>query len=421
MTSLSVFWIAAGVMSLFALAFLLPPLLRRHSQQENDETAAEIAIYRQRLQELKAELHHGILTEEQFSHAQHELEEAMAADLAIGSSTDLKIKRHWLTALILTILVPSLAFLTYWQVGASGKVGEQLASKETSQQEIDRIGHAIKSLQAHLVEDPEDAQGWQLLGKTYLATNQVSEAAEALGHAYALDDQNPDIILDYAKALATSQERRLQGAPLKLIQRVLKIAPQHPEALWLAAVNALQSNQNEKAKTYLEQLALQLPPGSDEERMVRAHLAQLSSSSEAIANTNTGGGGEASDKKVSTEGNKQSPRIEVQVVLDPTLKDKAADTSTVFIFARAAKGPPMPLAAVRKQVKDLPLTVVLDDSKAMAPSFRMSNFNEFQVGARISLSGNPIPQSGDLQGFVDGNLSGNPTSPVSVTINQIVP
>jgi cytochrome c-type biogenesis protein CcmH len=410
---------AAGVMALFALGFLLPPLLRRHHQQTLDETTAEISIYRERLRELRAELRSGTLTKEQFSQTKRELEEAMAADLAMTGSTtaELKVKRHWITALILALLMPSLAFVTYQQLGASDEVGQILAMEQDSRQEMDTMRHAMEGLKARLAEHPGDARGWQLLGRTYLATNEFSKAAEALGRAYTLDDQDPDVILDYAEALATSQGRRLQGAPLKLVHRALELAPQHPKALWLAAVNALQTNQDEEAKTYLERLASQLPPDSNEERMVRAHLAQLAPET---ATTSKVKGANPAETSASAEGNTQA-RIEVQVALDPALKGKASDTSTVFIFARAAKGPPMPLAAVRKQVKDLPVTVVLDDSKAMVPSLRMSNFSEFQVGARISWSGNPIPQSGDFEGFVEGTLPAIPSGPVLVTISQRVP
>ncbi|QBQ56342.1 c-type cytochrome biogenesis protein CcmI [Nitrosococcus wardiae] len=421
MTSLSTFWIAAGVMVLFALSFLLLPLLRRRDQQTLDETTAEIAVYRERLRELRAELRSGTLTEEQFSQARRELEEAMAADLATGSSVELKTKRHWVTALILVVFTPSLAFVTYQQLGASDEVAQFLAMEKESQQEMDSMRHAMEGLKARLAENPEDIRGWQLLGRTYLATNEFAKAAEALGRAYALDDQNPDVILDYAESLATSQGRRLQGAPLKLVHRALEIAPQHPKALWLAAVNALQTNQNEEAKTYLERLASQLPPGSEEERMVRTHLAQLSPEMAARGNGATETRAPATASANTDKGSTQAPRIEVKVALDPTLKDEVSETSTVFVFARAAQGPPMPLAAARHQVKDLPLTVVLDDSQAMMPSMKMSNFSEFKVGARISWSGNPIPQSGDFQGFAEGTIPAAPSGPVSVTINQRVP
>ncbi|ADE14025.1 cytochrome c-type biogenesis protein CcmI [Nitrosococcus halophilus Nc 4] len=419
MTSLSTFWIAAGVMVLFALSFLLPPLLRRRDQQTLDETTAEIAVYRERLRELRAELRSGTLTEEQFSQARRELEEAMAADLATGSSVELKTKRHWATALILVVLTPSLAFVTYQQLGASDEVAQFLAMEKESQQEMDNMRHAMEGLKARLAENPEDIRGWQLLGRTYLATNEFAKAAEALGRAYALDDENPDVILDYAESLAASQGRRLQGAPLKLVHRALELAPQHPKALWLAAVNALQTSQNEEAKTYLERLASQLPPGSEEERMVRAHLAQLSP--EMAASGTTEARSQATPRASTDEGSNQAPRIEVKVALDPTLEGEVSETSTVFVFARAAQGPPMPLAAARHQVKDLPLTVVLDDSMAMMPSMKMSNFNEFKVGARISWSGNPMPQSGDFEGFAKGIIPAAPSDPVSVTINQRVP
>ncbi|ABA57452.1 c-type cytochrome biogenesis protein CcmI [Nitrosococcus oceani] len=427
MTSLSIFWIAAGIMVLLALSFLLPPLLRRHNQQVLDETTAEIAIYRERLRELRAELRNGTLNEEQFALARRELEEAMAADLATGStpSTELKPKRHWITALFLLLLTPSLAFVAYQQLGASDQVARFLAMEEGSQQEMDTMRHAMEGLKARLAEHPEDVRGWQLLGRTYLATNEFAKASEALGRAYTLDDQNPDVILDYAEALAASQGRRLQGAPLKLVHRALELAPQHPKALWLAAVNALQTNQDEEAKSYLQRLASQLPPGSEEERMVRAHLAQLAPEMAA--------GGATTEARVTTEarapatttnteeGDTPAPRIEVKVALDPALQGEVSESSTVFVFARAAKGPPMPLAAARHQVKDLPLTVVLNDSMAMMPSMKMSNFSEFQVGARVSWSGNPVPQSGDFEGFAEGIIPATSSKPVSVVINQRVP
>ncbi|CAH9018986.1 c-type cytochrome biogenesis protein CcmI [Candidatus Nitrosacidococcus sp. I8] len=420
MTPFSTFWIIAGVMSLFALGFLLTPLLQRSTLKEDDETTAEIAIYKERLQELKTDLKSGTITESQFSQARHELEEAMASDLAATHRlTHLEIKRHWLVALMLVFILPSLASLIYWKLGSGNEVSEQLAVEENSKQEMNSMHHAIGSLQDKLAENPDDIQGWRMLGRSYLSTNEFSNAAEALSHAYVLDDQNPDVILDLAEALAGNQGRGLQGAPQKLIQRALIVAPDYPKALWFASINALQANRKEEAKGYLQQLASQLTPGSEEEKMVRAHLAQL---------TDSGMGDVASSSPVSNEGNSESttastepPRIEVQVSLDSEIGKKIDNSATVFIFAKAAKGPPIPLAAVRKQVKDLPLTVVLDDSKSMAPNFKMSNFSEFKVGARISFSGNPVPQSGDFEGYAEGTLPATPADPVAIVINQQVP
>lgn len=421
MTSMEIFWVIAGVMIVFALGFLIPPLLRRRDQQAPDETTAEIAVYRERLRELRTELRNGNLTEQQFTQARQELEEAMASDLATEPGhAMLKPKRHWLTALVLILFTPSLAFLVYQQFGAGTKVAQVMAEEQSSAQEMHDMRQAIDQLRARLITQPGNVEGWQMLGRSYLSINEFSRAAEALGRAYALDGENVEVILDYAKALAASQGRRLQGAPLKLVQRALDIAPQYPEALWLAAVSALQTKQNDEAKSYLERLAAQLQPGSEEERMVRAHLAQLST--EGVSPAGEVGATETpvATASANQEG-VQAARVEVRVTLDAALKGEVSEDSTVFVFAQAAKGPPMPLAAVRRQVRDLPLTVVLDDSLAMIPSMKMSNFNEFKVGARVSFSGNPIPQSGDYEGYAKGVISANPSDPVSVTISQLVP
>jgi cytochrome c-type biogenesis protein CcmH len=103
------------------------------------------------------------------------------------------------------------------------------------------------------------------------------------------------------------------------------------------------------------------------------------------------------------------------VKLAPALANKVAPTDTVFIFARAAEGPRMPLAIVRKQARDLPITFKLDDSMAMAPDMKMSNFPQLVVGARISKSSNAAPRAGDLQGM-SGTVT-NGTAGITVLID----
>ena len=112
-------------------------------------------------------------------------------------------------------------------------------------------------------------------------------------------------------------------------------------------------------------------------------------------------------------------KVSGKVSVAPALAGKAAPTDVVFIFARAASGPPMPLAVLRKQVKDLPVEFALDDSMAMAPNLKLSGFAEVVVGARISRSGSATPQSGDLQGLSRPVKVG--ASGVAVVIDTAVP
>ena len=111
--------------------------------------------------------------------------------------------------------------------------------------------------------------------------------------------------------------------------------------------------------------------------------------------------------------------IKVTVKLSPALAGKTAPGDTVFIFARAAQGPKMPLAIVRKQVKDLPVSVTLDDSMAMLPEMKMSSFPQLVIGARVSKTGDAVPKSGDLEGYAPP-LKANATGPVEVVIATVV-
>jgi len=112
--------------------------------------------------------------------------------------------------------------------------------------------------------------------------------------------------------------------------------------------------------------------------------------------------------------------ITVEVALAPELAERAAPDATVFVYAKAAAGPPMPLAVQRVTVADLPLTLTLDDSMAMMPAMRLSGFPEVVVGARVSASGQAMPQPGDIEGET-GPIASSTATPVRVRIDSIRP
>ncbi len=129
---------------------------------------------------------------------------------------------------------------------------------------------------------------------------------------------------------------------------------------------------------------------------------------------------QSKDQPQPAAGGANDQAIEVIIKLDPKLAVKASPDDMVFIYAKALSGPPMPLAAVRKQVRELPITIRLDDSMAMMPEMKLSAFPEVAVGARVSLSGNPIAKSGDLEGEIKPVKPGQP-GPVMVIIDSIHP
>jgi cytochrome c-type biogenesis protein CcmH len=192
----------------------------------------------------------------------------------------------------------------------------------------------------------------------------------------------------------------------------LETDPDNVKALWLAGHWKNQQGSYADAVRYWQQAAQLLPPEGKDAEVIAQQISQVRAKL-------------APGEVVEAPAPRQQPAaagkaITVNVTLDPQVAAGAAAGDTVFIFARALSGPRMPLAIVRKQVSDLPLTVTLDDSTAMAPAMKLSNFEEVTVGARVSKSGTAMPQSGDLQGLVEPVVPGSGPA-IELSIDSRVP
>jgi len=194
---------------------------------------------------------------------------------------------------------------------------------------------------------------------------------------------------------------------MEMIKRALQLDPNHGKSLWLAGTQAYNQGDYPAAVAYWERLLKQMTPGSKESQQVMNIIAEA---------RDLGAG-----KPPSTVAQSSAPAAQVTgtVSLSPTLAARVTPTDTLYVFAKAPQGPPMPLATFRAQVKDLPMKFNLDDSMAPTPMARLSDFSSVIVGARISKSGNPMPQSGDLQGMTELVRLGS--SDVEVKINAVVP
>jgi cytochrome c-type biogenesis protein CcmH len=285
------------------------------------------------------------------------------------------------------------------------------------------IDEMIKRLEQKLKDDPGSAQGWLMLGRSYVYTNRYPDAVRAYAQAEALTDP-PDAQLyaEYAEAMALANGDRLAGAPERLVEKSLKLQPDNPNALWLAGMIAFQKADYLGAVKYWEPLQKVTNLDSEQGRILADFLAQARAGKplDKIIPAATEAAAQESAPVPAPPAAGGGATLKVHVALDPALAPKAAPDDIVFIFARAVQGSPMPLAIVRKQVKDLPVDVVLDDSLAMMPAMKLSAFPEVVVGARISKSGNAMPASGDLQSLSDALQTSN-AQPVNITINQVVP
>ena len=266
----------------------------------------------------------------------------------------------------------------------------------------------VARLVARLEKTPQDGNGWALLGRSYGVMQRYQDAAAAYARAAALITDDADLLADYADALAMSQGQRIEGKPLQLIEQALKIDPLQWKALAMAGTAAFERKEFQHAIGYWEKLQSRAEPDSELARTMASNIEEAR---------------QLAGIKAQTQATKPAPAavasVQGTVSLSRAQAAKAAPSDTVFIFARAVEGPRMPLAIVRRQVKDLPLTFSLDDTQAMSPAMKLSNFTEVVIGARVSKSGNAAPQSGDLQGTSQTVKVG--AKNVAIVIDSVIP
>jgi cytochrome c-type biogenesis protein CcmH len=269
----------------------------------------------------------------------------------------------------------------------------------------------VLQLQARLADHPEDAQAWAALARAYSLMKNFPDAVQAYARATALVTDSADLWADYADALASAGNSVLTGKPMELVKRALALDPDHAKALWLAATEAHNRGDFAAALQYWEHLKTLLDPAGRDAAIIQANIdeARRLAGMPALAATPA--------VQTPAPGGRQ---IRGRVELAPELQGSVPADATVFIYARAAQGPRMPLAVLRKQVSELPVDFVLDDSQAMTPAMKLSAFNDVVVSAHISRRGSAIRSSGDLEARGRA-VTGEQNGPVMLTIGDTVP
>jgi cytochrome c-type biogenesis protein CcmH len=414
------FWMIVAGLTLLALIFIVPPLLRKNTATEVDRNSLNVAIYQERLAELKREN----LTPEQLAQAKQELDKNLAQDLEERASAPVAQLPNCWVAIGLTLFLPVLAVGGYVQLGSPhlflATTGSSVVhAANGSQADNVEMNQAIIGLEARLKEQPDDLKGWQLLARSYVATGDSAKAIEIYNKILTKFGQNPQILTDFADLLAQANEGQFTGLPQILLKKALSLEPNHQKGLFLAGLAAREDSDYQMAITYWERLLTQLPPEAAE---IKTNLEQyITSARQQLENppSETKPAAPANSLTV-TPATDTTTQIEVQVKLAPALQEHIKPNDTLFIYARATKGSPMPLAIVKKAARDLPISAILNDSMAMMPTMKLSNFKEVAILARISTSGLATEQAGDLKGEVSPVKLGEQDK-VEVTINQIVP
>ncbi|WP_342622863.1 c-type cytochrome biogenesis protein CcmI [Pseudomonas alkylphenolica] len=369
------FWLAAGLLLLVALSFLLIPVLRgRRAQLEEDRTALNVALYQERVAELTAQQAAGVLDEAQLAKGRDEAARELLADTENAEPQRLGRLGKPLP-LLAAVLVPLMGLGLYLHFGASEQVEltQQFAKAPQSMEEMTtRLERAVEA-------QPDSAEGLYFLGRAYMAQERPADAAKVFERAAALADRQPELLGQWAQALYFANGKQWTAQLQSLTDEALKADPNEVTSLGLLGIAAFESEHYQQAIDYWNRLSVQLPEGDASRAALQGGIERAQEKLKA------GEGKVASAPAVAAAG----ARLKVRVELAPALKDKVKPDDTVFIFARASSGPPMPLAAKRVTVAQLPIDVELSDSDAMMPSMKLSSFPEVQLVARVSRAGKP--------------------------------
>ncbi|RRV88211.1 c-type cytochrome biogenesis protein CcmI [Stutzerimonas stutzeri] len=370
------FWIAASALLLVALAFLLLPILRgRRAQAEEDRTALNVALYEERLAELTAQHAAGTLSDAQLEAGRADAARELLEDTENSDSPKIaKLGRS--VPLIAAVLVPLVGYGLYMHWGASDKV--QMARQFSEQP------RTVEEMTAHLEqavkEQPDSAEAWYFLGRTYMNQERPADAAMAFARVVELAGRQPELLGQWAQAQYFAGDRQWSEQLQALTDEALQADPQELTSLGLLGIAAYEEGRYQDAVRFWEQLVAALPENDPSREAIRGGI-------ERARQQVDGGSGNAEAGEAPAAASTQAAALQIQVQLDPKVAETVSPEDSVFVFARAVNGPPVPLAAKRLTVGDLPATVTLSDADAMVPSLKISSVEQVTVMARVSRTG----------------------------------
>lgn len=412
-----------GLLFVAAIVGMTRPLWRADVSAGQRRRAANVVAYRQRLAEVEADTAAGLMDGDTAAGLRAELDARLLLDTDVAETpVATATKRNLALTVVLGVLVLGVAVAGYFFDG-SWKIDQQIASAPIADDggpvPPGSVDEMVSRLAERLEKDPGDPQGWALLGRSYFVMQRYDAAAAAYARANELTGhREPDLLVNEGESLGLSLDRDLRGRPQQLFEAALAIAPTNGKALWYAGMAAAQDGNSDAAKAHWSELSKQdLPPELRtvlDERLVELGVTPAPvAAAGPVPSAPSAAGSEAAP----TSGD----ALFVRVGIAPELADRIPSDATLFVFAKAQEGPPMPLAVSRGSVGQLPREIRLDDSMAMTPAAKLTQFDRWIVTARISRAGQAMAVSGDLQGSLTAARGDLGKSALVLTIDTVVP
>ncbi|MFM7459660.1 MAG: c-type cytochrome biogenesis protein CcmI [Burkholderiales bacterium] len=437
------FFLFAASMLLIALGFVCWPLLRRPAAANSPSTdASNLEAFRVQRREVENDYARGLISTAEREAVIDELSSRLAAEMDAdiklqqgrSISGEIASKRPWLLAIVLSVSVAGAAGFGYAMLGAhdarqvaaiTARNTAATADPNAPLTEAQVLG-LVENLAKKMEANPEDPKGWILLARSQNALGQWGAAAKAFERAVALMPNDAQLLADYADVQAMVQDGNFAGKPMELTQRALKVDPKNMKALALAGTAEMRAGNKSQSLKYWERLLAVLPKDSDDASQVASIIQEMKTGQTTPAPASAPA---ATSKQSSTQSSTKSSTKSTQpagkvvageVTVAPALANKVAKGDTLFVFARAASGPKMPLAIVRVPApSQWPFRFELTDAMAMAPGMNLSSFAEVVIEARVSKAGTASLQPGDLHG-VTPSIS-PPAGALKVLIDRVAP
>jgi len=424
--SMALFWVVSALLLLLAMWMVSGSMWRKPATARKAQSASQsnLAVLKAQLQQIDQDLAQGALDAAQHQAARADIERRVLEEesVAIAPLRDGSVRG---TMLMLLVAVPVLALGLYGLTGTPAALSPQPPQAQGSPSSHD-VEAMIAKLAERMDKQPpgnvDDTEGWVMLGRSYSAMQRYADANRAFSRALQLMPGNPQILVDQADVLAMQQGGNLEGEPLRLIEQALKNDPSNPKGLALAGTAAFERKDFDTAIRLWSRARAVAPADSEFARMLDSSLADARTAVASVTAPATQSVAVPAAVAAATPA-KQEPAagrtaVSGRVRVAPALAARVDPGDTLFVFARAAEGPRMPLAILKRGAGELPLQFTLDDSMAMTPQMKLSSFASVVAGARVSKSGNAMPQSGDLEGQVVVPPGGGP---IEIVIDSVRP
>ncbi len=381
------FWIYAALLLFAALMLLLWPVLRgRKDQAEEDRTALNIALYEEHIAELEAQHANGALSADQLKEGRLEADRELLDDTDVGRPKQ-SVNLGNALPLIAALLVPvaGLGLYMYW--GASEKVELTLSLAEQPK----TVEDMIKRLEDTVRLQPESVDAWYFLGRTYMSEQRPKEAAHAYEKTIELVGRQPDLLGQWAQALYFANGNKWSAELQSLLDEALSQDPNEATSLGLLGIAAFEDKRFQDAIDAWTQLSKSLDPQDPSYQAIQTGIerarSSLAETPQANAETNATQDTAAAEPAPAAV---SDYKLLIDVTISDEMLKQTSGTDTVFVFARAESGPPMPLAAKRLTVADLPASIALTDEDSLLPQLKLSSIGRVKLQASVSSSGDAM-------------------------------